>query len=392
MNVSAYLFKDGYDSLVDYVKLVERVGRVGDVACPGDWRPGDHAHLSQQLAPVPRAVAGVCPASGPADPSAAESPPRGCRCCVHRSSSVRGSTPSAPKTIPDWLLRRSFPGGTIVVPSPDDPAQVELVIRSALPVVVGGATVGYVITDLPIGVDMAQRLEDATRVHAGAALLIADGSEKPVVTLGKTGDRQNDGTLTTLFGKSLMFLDYQDWEIGNAATRQRLTQLQAGTALSSPLRRAADRLWRPHARRMGGRDPAAIAVLFLTIEAVALGMGLALARSITSSIHELFMGTERVRHGDFTHRIDVSSNDQLGELAGSFNQMTGSIEGLLQTAAEKKRLEEELRIARVIQMSLLPTGPLDVPGLGITALCVPAREVGGDYYDFFRSLAAGSAC
>jgi len=80
----------------------------------------------------------------------------------------------------------------------------------------------------------------------------------------------------------------------------------------------------------------------------------------------------------------VQTNDQLGELAGSFNQMTGSIEGLLQTAAEKKRLEEELRIARVIQMSLLPRGPLDVPGLGITALCVPAREVGGDYYDFFH--------
>ena len=113
-------------------------------------------------------------------------------------------------------------------------------------------------------------------------------------------------------------------------------------------------------------------------------MGLALARSITSAVHELFMGTERVRHGDFAHRINVQSNDQLGELAGSFNQMTGSIEGLLQTAAEKKRLEEELRIARAIQMSLLPRGPLDVPGLAITALCVPAREVGGDYYDFFR--------
>jgi sigma-B regulation protein RsbU (phosphoserine phosphatase) len=35
-------------------------------------------------------------------------------------------------------------------------------------------------------------------------------------------------------------------------------------------------------------------------------------------------------------------------------------------------------------MSLLPRGPLDVPGLAVTALCVPAREVGGDYYDFFR--------
>jgi phosphoserine phosphatase RsbU/P len=127
-----------------------------------------------------------------------------------------------------------------------------------------------------------------------------------------------------------------------------------------------------------------IGVMFLIIEAVALVMGLALARSITSSVHELFMGTERVRQGDFTHRINIESRDQLGELADSFNQMTGSIENLLQTAAEKKRLDEELRIARQIQMSLLPRGPLDVPGLGVTALCVPAREVGGDYYDFFR--------
>ena len=143
---------------------------------------------------------------------------------------------------------------------------------------------------------------------------------------------------------------------------------------------------------MGGMTPGQaflfivvfVAVLFLMIQVAALTMGLALARSITSSIHELFMGTEQVRHGDFTHRINITTNDQLGELAGSFNQMIGSIENLLQTAAEKKRLEEELRIARQIQMSLLPRGPLDMPGLAVTALCVPAREVGGDYYDFFR--------
>ena len=127
-----------------------------------------------------------------------------------------------------------------------------------------------------------------------------------------------------------------------------------------------------------------IGVMFLIIEAAALVMGLALARSITSSVHELFMGTERVRQGDFTHRINIESKDQLGELAESFNQMTGSIENLLLTAAEKKRMEEELRIARQIQMSLLPRGPLDFPGISMTALCVPAREVGGDYYDFFH--------
>jgi len=126
-----------------------------------------------------------------------------------------------------------------------------------------------------------------------------------------------------------------------------------------------------------------IAFLFLIIETAAFVMGFTLARSITRSIHALFYGTERVRIGDFTHRIEVRDRDQLGELAESFNAMTANIEDLLQQAQEKKRLEEELRIAREIQMSLLPRGPMLMKGLGIAALCVTAREVGGDYYDFF---------
>ena len=125
-----------------------------------------------------------------------------------------------------------------------------------------------------------------------------------------------------------------------------------------------------------------IGVLFLIIEAGALVTGLVLAKSITGSVHELFVGTERVRQGDFASKIAVVEKDQLGELSESFNQMTASIEDLLRQAAEKKRLEEELRIAHEIQMSLLPQGPLKMPGLSVTALCVPAREVGGDYYDF----------
>ena len=50
-----------------------------------------------------------------------------------------------------------------------------------------------------------------------------------------------------------------------------------------------------------------IGVLFLIIEAMALVAGFALAKSLTGSVHALFTGTERVRQGDFTHKIAVRS-------------------------------------------------------------------------------------
>ena len=125
-----------------------------------------------------------------------------------------------------------------------------------------------------------------------------------------------------------------------------------------------------------------LAVLFLVIQVSAIFVGLVLARSITGSVHALSQGTEHVRQGDFSYKVQVRSRDQLGELADSFNLMTTSIQDLLRESAEKQRLEEELRIARDIQMKLLPKDRIDVPGLSIAPFCLPAMEVGGDYYDF----------
>lgn len=126
---------------------------------------------------------------------------------------------------------------------------------------------------------------------------------------------------------------------------------------------------------------AAVGAVFLFMYAFALFVGLLLARSITYSVHALSKGTERLRRGDFSQPIRVRSRDQLGDLAESFNVMARGIQDLLREQAEKERLEEELRIARQIQMSLLPQGTVSVPGLRIAALCLPAAEVGGDYYD-----------
>src|SRR5688500_17771288 len=128
----------------------------------------------------------------------------------------------------------------------------------------------------------------------------------------------------------------------------------------------------------------ALGVMLLVVQSVALFFGAGLGRQITSAVHELFVGTERVQQGDFTHRIPIESTDQLGALSDSFNRMSASMEHLLHVQREKQRLDDELRIARDIQQSLLPEAPPVFAGLTIADLCVPAREVGGDYYDFFE--------
>jgi serine phosphatase RsbU (regulator of sigma subunit) len=174
------------------------------------------------------------------------------------------------------------------------------------------------------------------------------------------------------------YLEQRDWQNGHSATLKTTLRLSIAEIYARISTQAAGSRQFSQALLLvliiiGG--------LFLVIQAIALAAGLALARSITGSVHELFIGTERVQRGEFTHKIEIKAQDQLGELARSFNSMTKSIEGMMSDVAEKKRLEEELRIAHEIQMSLLPSGPLSIPGMSITALCVPAREVGGDYYD-----------
>jgi phosphoserine phosphatase RsbU/P len=367
MNVSAYLFKDGYDAALNYVKVVTD-GAAAEIARTPEAALQSLARTQRNASKLYRAVSfEYLPAPGA---------PLRLTEGFHAGAWEHMKPPTA---VPPWITRDGW-AGTITMPSSDEPGQFELVNRAVTAVVIGGTLAGYVVGDLPIDDEMVQNLRDKTGVRAGTIAIV--GQNRTVPNPVSRDDRGSGWT--TLFSKSVIFLDYQDWTTGrpgrvSIALSYRPTELyrRLSEAQQIIVGNATLGVWFMAALLL-------IAGLFLIIEGVALSMGLALARSITSAVHELFTGTERVRHGDFAHRIDVHANDQLGELAGSFNEMTGSIEGLLQTAAEKKRLEEELRIARAIQMSLLPRGPLDVPGLGITALCVPAREVGGDYYDFFR--------
>jgi sigma-B regulation protein RsbU (phosphoserine phosphatase) len=129
----------------------------------------------------------------------------------------------------------------------------------------------------------------------------------------------------------------------------------------------------------------ALCIVFALIEALALWMALRLSAAITASVEELYAATQRVDRGDFAHRIAapaIGQQDQLGELARSFNSMTGSLQRLLVEQKEKERLQSELSIAQEVQANLFPSRARDLPTLELHGICRPARSVSGDYYDF----------
>ncbi|MEN6534601.1 MAG: SpoIIE family protein phosphatase [Bryobacteraceae bacterium] len=127
-----------------------------------------------------------------------------------------------------------------------------------------------------------------------------------------------------------------------------------------------------------------VASLFLIVELTALVIGISLTRTITYAVHNLYEGTQRVMHGDFSHRIEVRGGDQLAELGKSFNRMTENLERLVRVEKEKERLQSELEIASEVQSQLYPKSVPSMRGLELTAMCHPARIVSGDYYDYLQ--------
>jgi len=134
-------------------------------------------------------------------------------------------------------------------------------------------------------------------------------------------------------------------------------------------------------------------VLFLSLAGflVILAVIIWIAGSITKPLRLLSKATEQIGSGNLDMEIPpITSKDEVGKLADSFNYMKGSlkryIKELTETTAAKERIESELKIAHDIQMGMLnkifPPFP-DRKEFDIYATLYPAREVGGDLYDFF---------
>ena len=114
-------------------------------------------------------------------------------------------------------------------------------------------------------------------------------------------------------------------------------------------------------------------------------------RRVVAPVEDFSDVAKKIAHGDFEAELpQIKSQDELKELHDSFEYLQHSlvkyIDELKSTTANKERIESELRIAHNIQMGMLPKVFPAFPerdDLFLYAKLVPAKEVGGDLYDFF---------
>ena len=106
-----------------------------------------------------------------------------------------------------------------------------------------------------------------------------------------------------------------------------------------------------------------------------------------SPLRRLAREAETIASGQFDTQLpDLGRTDEIGQLSHSFGNMQQSlvryIEELKDTTAQKASMENELQVASGIQMSMLPNKFPDREGLDMYASMTPAKEVGGDLYNY----------
>jgi serine phosphatase RsbU (regulator of sigma subunit) len=108
-----------------------------------------------------------------------------------------------------------------------------------------------------------------------------------------------------------------------------------------------------------------------------------LSGRLTRNLSLLTDGVKRIASGEYSARVKLKSKDEIGQLAKAFNQMAADVQTHQRTAVERERLMRELELGRQIQHDMQPQEPLRLGLTEIQGVSVPAREVGGDFFNYF---------
>ncbi len=111
------------------------------------------------------------------------------------------------------------------------------------------------------------------------------------------------------------------------------------------------------------------------------------SQRLTKPLHILSEGVREITSGNLDKKLDIKTGDEIEHLATSFNAMTDDLKNymanLTKVTAERERIATELNVATDIQNGMLPKDFPSRADFELLATMTPAKEVGGDFYDFY---------
>ena len=134
----------------------------------------------------------------------------------------------------------------------------------------------------------------------------------------------------------------------------------------------------------------AMAVVIVLIILFVSWQGRRMGDRFVHPILDLSDGVREIASGNLDKKLDIRTGDEIEHLSVCFNAMTDELQSymknLTRITAEKERIATELNVATNIQESMLPNISPPFPGcpdIDIRATMHAAKEVGGDFYDFY---------
>lgn len=292
------------------------------------------------------------------------------------------------------------------------------------------ATFAMLTSRLPLVLETLGKQRDALALHTsemasyalGAQVVLTESAPALKAGVAQMLERQSDATslqpsLQKLLDGIVRQQDVADKALDDPKNNEELGELtQANLTLAQGLLKQAVNAADQHLEfRIARLDRAQwiIAALLIGVIVAITYLFAGIYLSTLRSLRSLSRGTDAFCGGQLETRIEVDTRDELVLVARNFNTMAAEVQRLLafirrqnesrqreletlvqQRTAELadknelllaagQRVQEELHLARNMQLAILPQTFPDEPGWSVCAGMFPARELSGDFYDCF---------
>lgn len=272
-----------------------------------------------------------------------------------------------------------------------------LMTTYSIPIIMSGEPIGVATVDISLE-NLVQRVRKLTVSGKGYAFLVSQEgniiahpeydvlSKKTIFELAENSKDENLKKLANLVkNKGTSFVELTDpfYKNPSVVLTTKITPTDWTLVLIYP----RDEVLKPLNQLKDKNIMVSLFVLALLIVVI-----LYLSSTLTSPITRLVEQTKVYSEGAFDQKLDeFEGTKEIRQLSQSFNMMGQAIieqiENVKQTTAQKERFEQELLIAAEIQQSILPQKVPPFPELidkiDLYGTTKPARQIGGDYYDYF---------